>query len=298
MKKVHILFLLLFCSPFPAHSESNVSVNSLNYPVWAERDQSVIALSVGDELENGDLIKTGENGRAWLSMTDGSVIKLGQNTQFQINKASYVENDQGTVLDVALKVLKGAFRFTTGFFNPERRTPHQVNVQIGAITAGIRGTDIWGRSTESEDFVTLLDGAINVVADDEVPTRIDQPLALYSKKAGMPAEMSTISAPLSGILAMETELSKAEGIASIEGQYDLMLMSLMDGAIALDNMNRFKQAGYGVKKQFITVGEQRFTRLFLPGFSTMEAAQNQSIMLVDRFGIDSFWIKKNNPYLN
>lgn len=294
MKKPHILFILLFCLPLSVHSESNVSVNSLNYPVWAERDQSVVALSVGDELENGDVIKTGENGRAWLSMADGSVIKLGQGAQFQIKKASYVDNDQGTVLDVALNVLKGAFRFTTGFFNSKRRTPHQVNVQIGAITAGLRGTDIWGRNTESEDFVTLLDGAINVVADGEIPTRIDQPLALYSKKTGMPAEMSTISVPLSSILAMETELSKAEGIASIEGQYDLMLMSLMDGAFALDNMNRFKQAGYGVKKQFVTLGEQRFTRLFLPGFSTREAAQNQSIMLADRFGLDSLWIKKNN----
>lgn len=296
MKKSYLLFIALFGLSLNVQSESIISVNAVNYPVWVERDQAIMSLAPGDELDNGDLIKTGSSGRAWLYMNDGSVIKLGQNAEFKVKKAAFVENEQGTVLDAAFNVLKGAFRFTTSFFQAERKVPHQVNMQIGAITAGVRGTDIWGRSTEKEDFVTLLEGAINVVADGgALPTRMEQPNTLYRKKVDQDAEpVSTMDQMLVNILALETELSKAEGIATVDGQYDLVLMSLMDGSLSADNMDRFRQQGYAVRKQFVTLDEQRYTRIMMSGFVSIEAAMNQAKQMEETFQLEGLWVKKFN----
>ena len=145
MKGISLASLLLLL-PLLANAETLIRVNALNYPVWIERGTQVIPLLPGSTLASGDMVRTGPSGRAWLSMADGSVIKLGQSAQFKVVEAGYRQQDDNTVLDAALNVIKGAFRFTTAFFKPRRKTPHEVNIKIGTITAGLRGTDIWGRA--------------------------------------------------------------------------------------------------------------------------------------------------------
>ena len=69
-------------------------------------------------------------------------------------------------MSASLEVAKGAFRFTTGVFgNP--RAERDVNVKFGTITAGVRGTDLWGRSVNSDDLVCLLEGGITVRHDKQ-----------------------------------------------------------------------------------------------------------------------------------
>ncbi|MEM7564717.1 MAG: hypothetical protein AAF353_16955, partial [Pseudomonadota bacterium] len=92
-----------------------VSVDSMNYPVWVERGAQITALAPGDDLREGDVVQTGERGRIWLQVEEGSVIKLGEQTRFVVKRAEFQEESQQTVLDAGFDILKGAFRFTSQF---------------------------------------------------------------------------------------------------------------------------------------------------------------------------------------
>ena len=62
-------------------------------------------------------------------------------------------------------MVSGAFRFTTqalSRFHGER----DVKVRIVTITAGIRGTDLWGKADKTRDIVCLIEGKITVSASD------------------------------------------------------------------------------------------------------------------------------------
>jgi len=295
MKRLKTIFLIgLLCLSFPAAADSLIALNSLNYPVWIERSQQIIPLAPGDELNEGDTIKTGDSGRAWLSMADGSVIKLGQDTRFLISQANYQQapSQDQPLLDAALDVIKGAFRFTTSFFNPKRKTSHQVNLKVGAITLGLRGTDVWGRSSEGEDFVALIEGTIEVSSDGDSPRVLTEPLSLYRKLRGQPVDPpTTVELNTVQQLGAETELSEALGIATTAGLYDLVVMSLQDPTLVSVVMDRFNQAGYALQQANVVIDDQPYTRLYLKGLVSQDSAKNLLNRINEKFGVSSGWIK-------
>jgi hypothetical protein len=103
--------------PMPLMASTAMSVNSLNYPVWIERGSYNLPLAPGDRLQDGDIVQTGATGRVWLEVEDGSVIKLGRDTRFTIDRTDFREVDNVTVFEAAFNIMKGAFRFTEGFFS-------------------------------------------------------------------------------------------------------------------------------------------------------------------------------------
>lgn len=296
MKIVYSFILLsLFVYSVSAHSDSIVSVNALNYPVWIERNQQIIPLAPGSELNEGDIVKTGPTGRVWLSMWDGSVVKLGQNAQFKVTSAEYEKENYNDVLKATLNVIKGAFRFTTSFFKPKRKSAHQVNIKIGSITAGLRGTDIWGRSTDEEDFVTLLEGSITVEAEGEGSAILSEPLTLYLKKRGQAAEpLSSVEPSTVQKLGQETELSSDEGIASIEGEYELVLMSGQNADGIQKALQQFQQQGYAVNTVAVEINGEQYTRLVLGGFVSPRTASGLSRHLMQDFNLLDVWMKKSS----
>jgi len=289
MKKLVFILLFISCSA-PAAQSSHI--NALNYPVWAERSQSRITLSPGSPLLNGDIVQTGSMGRAWIALADGSVVKLGQDTRFVIRSAELQQQQQGALLSAALNVIRGAFRFTSGFFAAKFTSKHQVNIRIGAVTVGIRGTDIWGRSSADEDFVALLDGNITVESAGDASVVLDQPLSRYLKKTA-PAEavIDSLSRSELEILAGETELAVEQGIANIDGGFELVLMSLSDPKSVTLMVKKFEQAGYALNIEPVIVNFEKFQRLKISGFVSRQAAKSLAEQLQHEFKLDSVWVK-------
>ena len=270
--------------------QAAVSVDSVNYPAWVKRGDLLEPLAPGNPLETGDEVRTGASGRAWLALDDGSVVKLGNNARFVIERAGFDETASDSVFDAVFDVLAGAFRFTSGFFTPKRRAIHRVDFTVGAITAGIRGTDIWGRSADDQDFVALLEGRIEVSADDAAPLLLEEPLSLYAKPAGQPASSSTVDAATVARLAPETELDADAGIASTIGSQALVLMSLSSETFVDASLARFRQAGYPVVSQAAGIDGVMTTRLLLPGIVDRAAAESLRQRLAREFSIDDIWI--------
>ena len=102
----------------------------------------------------GDRIATGAGSRALVKLSEGSVVKLGENGTLRLAELQ----PSRELFKAALQVLQGAFRFTTDIVGKGRR--REVNVRVEQVTIGIRGTDVWGRSHPDRQVVLLLgDGA-------------------------------------------------------------------------------------------------------------------------------------------
>ena len=63
------------------YAESNV-IAALQSPVWLQRDNTIRALKVGDEIITGDKIRTGANARVLIRLGEGSDVKLGEKTRW------------------------------------------------------------------------------------------------------------------------------------------------------------------------------------------------------------------------
>jgi hypothetical protein len=130
-------------------------VVELQERAWLARGNVVIALNLKENLQVGDQIRTGKNARVWLKLPDNSVVKLGEFAMFTIHDLK----SSNHLLQGSFELLRGAFRLTTP---PQTSTKHDFQIKINAITAGIRGTDIWGTTQSEKDLICLLDGEISV----------------------------------------------------------------------------------------------------------------------------------------
>lgn len=148
----HFLILLLIYSNGYAQQ---TEVIALQERAWLARSNVVTTLNLKENLQSGDQIRTGKGARVWLKLPDESVVKLGEFAMFTIHDLKPSNN----MLQGSFELLRGAFRLTTP---PQTTTKHDFQIKINAITAGIRGTDIWGITQSDKDLICLLDGQISV----------------------------------------------------------------------------------------------------------------------------------------
>src|SRR5689334_11375639 len=84
------------------------TVEAVQYPAWLERGGTTVPLVPGTRLQPKDQLRTGEGARVRMQMGEGSAVKLGERAQFTIESA-----EDRSIFKSALKVIAGAFRFTT-----------------------------------------------------------------------------------------------------------------------------------------------------------------------------------------
>src|SRR5204863_9554044 len=111
--------------------------------------------------------------------SEGSLVKIGENGSLLIDE---IEPDSGGIFKAAMRVAQGAFRFTTDLLQKARR--REVSIRVATVTAGIRGTDLWGKSLPEREVVCLIEGSIEVGADGEKPALMDQSRQFYRREKG------------------------------------------------------------------------------------------------------------------
>ncbi|MCC6197590.1 MAG: FecR domain-containing protein, partial [Burkholderiales bacterium] len=138
-----------------------VLVEAVQSPAWVERDGRREPLAPGMQLDERDRVVSGRNARVLLRMPEGSLVKLGEEGRLALDRIAVGREAQRNVVTASLDVLQGAFRFTTQVaarFRGERR----IDIRIATVTAGIRGTDVWGKAAADRDIVCLIEGDIAV----------------------------------------------------------------------------------------------------------------------------------------
>jgi hypothetical protein len=153
-----VIFLTAMAQPVAAQQAG--IIQGLQMPAWIERKGAKAPISPGMLIESGDRIQTGSGARILLSLDEGSLVKLGENADFTIRDVIPAEASDG-VFSGFLDVVKGAFRFTTTLISKSRR--RNLSIRVSAVTAGIHGTDLWGKAAPDKDILCLIDGDINVL---------------------------------------------------------------------------------------------------------------------------------------
>jgi hypothetical protein len=238
-----LILVLAILSLTPAYART-LTVEGVVSPAWVERAGRREPLAVGMQLSDKDRIITGARARVMLRMSEGSAVKLGENATLALDGLSEKKSaDNATLVSASLDVAKGAFRFTTGVFGNPRAT-RDVNVKLGTITAGVRGTDLWGRSLSAEDLVCLLEGRISV-RHEKQDFVMNEPLQFFiAPRNEKPKPVGKVPQKQIDEWSRETEIIEGQGATRAGGALRVELMRTADANTARALEARLKVAGY------------------------------------------------------
>ena len=215
------------------------TVDGVQLPAWLDRAGLTVPISPGIALQVGDAVRTGPGARMLLKLDEGSLVKLGENARFVIEKAQ----PRGGVFEAALNVVSGAFRFTTQALTKSMR--RDVRIRVGQnATIGIRGTDLWGRSREDKDIVCLIEGKIDVTGNDNKRLTLDQPLQFFQSTRTAPPEPLTFLPPTQlEVFAAETEIELGKG-ATAKGAWKVVIGGFATRDEARQALRSLRTNGY------------------------------------------------------
>ena len=263
------LFVLLFFAADLLLAAPDAVVEGIQLPAWVTRDGKRQPLAIGTELQNSDEVSTGGNSRLLLRLGDGSVVKLGENGRLQLS--DLVQKRKQGFLAATLKVLEGAFRFTTDVA-VKARGSRDIKVQFPTITAGIRGTDIWGKNLGDREVVVLIEGKISVTRKDDQPVEMKDPLTYLQAPTAGAATVEAVPMEQLKAWAAETEISDGAGALRKGGHWKLYLGSYQQQLEALSLYDRLRREGYPVRIQPGQADGGQIYRLRLAGFSSEQEA--------------------------
>lgn len=273
--------LLVSCAA--AFALPTAVVEAVRMPAWIERSGTLEPLAVGAALKPNDLLYTGEASRLLLRATDGSIIKLGENASLRLVSLGQRREGAVRVFAATLDVLKGAFRFTTGAVSKFRK--HDVSIKIATITAGIRGTDVWGKTAPDRDLVCLIEGKIAVSGDSQPSVILDQPLTFYVvPKGAAPLPVAPVSREQMNKWAAETEIFAGGGAARQGGRWKVNLVAAQTQGQALAAYDRLRQAGYPAEIRPRAKGGKQIYQVRLAHLPSRQEAQALAKRLEDAMG--------------
>lgn len=221
-----------------------LTVEAVVSPAWVEHAGGAREpLVPGAELRNGDRVLTGSGARALLRMAEGSAVKLGENASLGVDSLTDKGGTAGRIVSGVLDVAQGAFRFTTRVFGAPRAS-RDLNIRIATVTAGIRGTDLWGKSSAERDVVCLIEGRIAVQHQDQAFTMQD-PLSFFiAGRDGSRQPVAPVPAAQLQEWAAETEIAPASGASRRGGKHRVALVAAADEGAATTLAAKLRAEGY------------------------------------------------------
>ena len=230
-----LLALLASFASLTLHAAPAV-VEEVQYPAWLERNGRSVPLTPGTVLQQDDQLRTGDNARVRLKMGEGSTVKLGEKARFQIERV-----EEKGIFRATLNVLSGAFRFTTDALKKSVR--RDVSIKAKNVTAGVRGTDLWGKATDDRDLICLLEGKITVGTEGHPTVTLDNPLDFYQKPRDGAPQVAKVDAKQIEQWSQETEISKEGAAAGGGGRWMVAAAVFKDRDPALKLARDLRAAG-------------------------------------------------------
>jgi hypothetical protein len=264
-----------------ARAVPDAEVESVQMPAWVERANQRSPLEAGSVLRNGDHIETGPGSRVLLRLGDGSVVKLGEHARFEI--ADMQHSGTGKVFKATLSVLEGAFRFTTAavYKFAGRR---EIDVHFRTVTAGIRGTDLWGKSAADREIVCLIEGHIAVARSGDAPVQMEQPQTVYQAlESGGAPQVAPVEPAQLAKWAAETEISTGSGAARKGGQWRVFLQQSRSGDDLADLSSRMAEAGYPARVARLAAEGKPVYWLYIGGLPDRTEARGLAATLRSQF---------------
>jgi FecR protein/SPOR domain len=244
-------------------------VHAVQAPAWIERDGHRIPAAAGMTLKERDQLHTGAGSRLWVRTPEGSVIKMGENGALALETVQ-MRNER--TFQGAIKVLQGAFRFTTEAL-AKFRGKRDVSITVGTVTAGIRGTDLWGKSSDDKQIVCLIEGRIELAPPGEPPVAMDQPMSFYVRENNQSAPVAPVPPEQLKVWAAETETEAGKGVARRGGKWKIIASSSESAAVALSVYEDIRAEGYAAELQPVMADNKRLYTVQLSNFVSKADAE-------------------------
>lgn len=274
------VFLLALLAALPALAQVAGTIEGVQMPAWVQRAGGRLPLLPGTQLRAGDQVVTGAGARLLIRLAEGSVVKLGENAQMTFTEVAPTSD----LFKAAINVLQGAFRFTTDIVS-KVQTRREVSIRVAQVTAGIRGTDLWGRSRAGNEIVCLIEGEIQVGAEGEPAVSMNQPLQFYRRVDNKTQPVGTVDSVQLAQWSLETELEMGKGALRSGGRYSVILGSFSEQGGALALYDELRNAGYPAEIWPVKDGDKITYRVRIRNLPSRTEAQALGTALRGKFGI-------------
>lgn len=133
---------LLVCATAASGAEIG-QVKTVSGDVTIERAGASMPAKAGARLEAADIVRTGANGSAGITMSDSSLLSVGPNSVLALDAFSFDTTTHQGRFDATLS--KGSLAVVSGKI--AKQAPESMKVRTPASVLGVRGTE----------FVVLVD---------------------------------------------------------------------------------------------------------------------------------------------
>lgn len=256
------------------------TVEAVQMPAWVERNGASIPLAPGTELMNGDEVRTAGRSRVLIRTADGSALRLGENAALSLEGMGMRE---GKLFAATMKVAEGAFRFTSEYF-AEFRGEREVAVGLKAVTVGIHGTDVLGKSAPERQIVSLIDGKIDVIEPNGARFVMDEKFTVYVSENGVPKPVVMVPADQLEEWEAEAETQDGRGVCLRGGRWKVTISAGLAPNNALDLYEGLRSSGYAAEIIPAKVNEKRVYDVRLSQFETEKDAQAVATDLKEQRG--------------
>ena len=111
-------------------------VKTIKGSVAVIRDGSRAELSLGDIVQQNDILETGRDGAVGVTFIDNTTLSLGSRTKITLTE--YVFHPSQNRYAFVMEVTKGTLMFVSGMI--EKFEPDAVSIHTSVGTVGVRGT--------------------------------------------------------------------------------------------------------------------------------------------------------------
>ncbi len=128
----------LFAAALPAWASTDAGVIKVAQgSVQVERDGKSVPATVGMALRPADTIRTGANGSAGVTFADNSLVSVGPNTVFSLDKYQFDSTTHVGEFEGSLK--KGKLAAVSG--KMVKQTPESMKIRTPSSVMAVRGTE-------------------------------------------------------------------------------------------------------------------------------------------------------------
>jgi hypothetical protein len=182
-----VLFSSSVCADDPVHIGSATTVIN---EVFTTNSSKEIKVKTNDELFFKQQIITKENSSLTATFRDSSTFSIAPQSVVILDE--FVFNPSENILEKSVNILKGSFRYISGF--PSKNSITKIITPFG--TAGIRGSAVQGTVTPNGGFtVNVGSGAVDFEAKDgkKVTVQEGETLSLSAMCDTLPTPPETVA---------------------------------------------------------------------------------------------------------
>ena len=264
------------------------TVDGVLMPAWLERAGKRQPVYPGMVLQEHDRLETGPSARILITLAEGSQIKLGESARLGFDAlVAKREGERGNVfLKSALSVVTGAFRFTTNAIS-KAHSRREVDIRLATVTAGIRGTDLWGKQGGAKEIVCLLEGEIEVSRDpvagvSTAPVILDQPLQFYIAPKNEPTlPIGRVPDAQLAQWVADTDIVRDAGGTSADGRWKASFEGQTSFVDAMALHEDLRNQGYAAQFHPEKKAGKRTYKVQLANFSS----ENDALALANKLGL-------------